>query len=471
MFDGRYYACNRLRFPCTSGSGWADRSEDGGRAGRPQRWTMTGSDRRLLSLLLLCLGVLYGYGNFSLVSLACVLLSLAVAINSLSTEPWGPALPRWVGVALVLALASTGLLYYNRFGNTLSVIAVAPLVAAIPLYTFARSSSIRIVAFALAVTSAVTAIVAHLTWGFAQIDVFQFQQKASQALLHGQNPYSPVVTSPEAMPPSVPTFLQLHLPYGPVLAVLEAPFRLAGDIRLLHILVAVIVSVAVLTLARRAGTLERSACVVLAFPLTIGMILFSWVDIITMAGLAVWIVTFRTHPKVAVVALALALGAKPTTLIALVPIFFWSIRARRQVLVAGAIAAVIALPFAMITGFGQFFYDVLGVFVNEPTRFDALTINSFLHSINLSIPPFAVSAVILATVSFLVAKWAYFNYYYIPAVLLMLAIAGGTLPVDAPEMIRPPAVFLKIAAALQGAARRIPRRPDIPAHDLPDPAA
>ncbi len=72
----------------------------------------------------------------------------------------------------------------------------------------------------------------------------------------------------------------------------------------------------------------------MAFPLTVGMVLFSWVDVITMAGLAVWMVSFRTHPRIATVALVLALAAKPTTLIALVPIFFWSVRARRQVIIA-----------------------------------------------------------------------------------------------------------------------------------------
>ena len=66
---------------------------------------------------------------------------------------------------------------------------------------------------------------------------------------------------------------------------------------------------------------------------------------------------------------------------------------------------------------------------------------------------------VLATVSFLVAKWAYFNYYYIPAVLLLLAIAGNGLAVDIPEMIRPPAVLLRSVAWLQGAAgHRLGRR-------------
>jgi len=275
--------------------------------------------------------------------------------------------------------------------------------------------------------------------------------------------------------------LHLHLPYGPILPVLEAPFRLLGDIRVLHIAAALITSLAVLALARRAGTLDRSACVVMAFPLTIGMVLFSWVDVITMAGLAVWMVSFRSHPKLATFALVLALGAKPTTLIALVPMFFWSIRARRQVIIAAAIAAAFVLPFAIITGASQFYYNVLGVQLDVFPRLDALTINSFLNSFHIPILPFAVSALviatatvlvlrrrpstygemltgtaILATVSFLVAKWAYFNYYYIPAVLLVLAIAGNSLAVDVPDMISPPAVFLKSVNWLRGALSRIP---------------
>jgi hypothetical protein len=462
---------------------------------------VTQSDRRLLSLLSLSVGVLISYGNFSSVALVCVILSLGVGLHSLSERPPGPALPRWAGIAMVLALAATTLLYYNKFGNVVYLATFVPLAAAIVLYSVAKKRVIQAVAFALAGLSTLAAVVANMTWGFADIDVFHFQQDASQALLHGQNPYSPLVLSWRAVAPAIPTLQNIHLPYGPVLAVLEAPFRLVGDIRLLHILAALIISIAVLALARRAGTLERSACVVMAFPLTIGMILFSWVDVITMAGLAVWLVTFRSHPKVAIIALALALGAKPTTLIALVPIFFWSIRARRQVLFAGVIAALIVLPFAMVTGFAQFYYNVLGVQLSDPSRLDSLTVNSFLNSVHLSILPASVSALviaattvlvlrrrpasygelltgtaILATVSFLVAKWAYFNYYYIPAVLLMLAIAGDSLPVDVPEMISPPALFLKLIDSLRAARRRLPsagrlRGPAIPAHDGRDTVA
>jgi hypothetical protein len=441
---------------------------------------MTPSDRRLLSLVLLSFAVLDHFGNLSSVALACVLLSVALCVHSFSPRPFGPPLPRVVGIGLVLALAAVTILYDHKLPRPVFVGTFALLAAAILLHSLVNAMAAKVLAFAMAGASLAIGIVANMTWGFANIDVFQFQQASSQALLHGQNPYSPIVPSPEIVAPGVPAWLQLHFPYGPILPVLEAPFRLLGDIRVLHVVAAVITAVAVLVLARRAGTLDRSACVVMAFPLTAGMVLFSWVDVITMAGLAVWIVTFRTHPSIATVALVMTLAAKPTTMIALVPIFFWSIRARRQVVIAGIVAALFVLPFAAITGFSQFYYNVVGVQLAVLPRLDALTVNSYLNAFNLPILPFAVSAVIviaatllvlrrrpnsygellsgtavIATVSFLVAKWAYFNYYYISAVLIMLAIAGNNLAVDAPEMIQPPAILLRGADWWRATADRL----------------
>jgi hypothetical protein len=441
---------------------------------------MTPSDRRLLSLVMLSFAALERFGELSGLALACVLVSVALGISSLSPKSIGPQLPRVLKTGLLLALGAVTILYDNKLPHAVFVETFALLAVAIVLYSMVKTTAARVLAFSMAAASVVIGIATNLAWGFADIDVFQFQQASSQALLHGQNPYSPIVRSPEMVPPGVPAWLQLHFPYGPILPVLEAPFRLLGDIRVLHIVAALVTAGATLVLARRAGTLDRSACVVMAFPLTAAMVLFSWVDIITMAGLAVWIVSFRTHPRIATFALVLVLAAKPTTLIALVPIFFWSIRARRQMIIAGVIAALFVLPFAAITGFSQFYYNVLGVQLDVLPRLDSLTVNSYLNALNLPILPFAISALIiagatvlvlrrrpasygellagtavLATVSFLVAKWAYLNYYYIPAVLLMLAIAGDKLPVDVPEMIQPPAILLKGADWWKTIAERV----------------
>ncbi len=462
---------------------------------------MTQSDRRLISLIFLSVAVLHEFGNLSSVALVCVFVSLVFGILSLSPQPWGPPLPRFAGVILALSLAATTLLYNNKVGHPVFVATFVLLGVAILLHALVARRATTIVAFALAAGAALVGIVANLTWGFANIDVFQFQQSASQALLHGQNPYTPLVASPNILPPGILKWIPLHLPYGPVLPVLEAPFRLFGDVRILHILAAVVTSVAALMLARRARTLDRTACVVMAFPLTVGMVLFSWVDIITMAGLTVWVVSFRTHPRIATFALVIALAAKPTTVIALVPIFFWSVRARRQVLIAALLAAIFVLPFAIITGLSQFYYNVLGVQLSVLPRLDALTVNSYLNAFGLPILPFVLSAAIiaaatvlvlrrrpdtygdlfsgtaiLATVSFLVAKWAYFNYYYIPAVLLMLAIAGDKLPLDRPELIRPPALFTAAVERFRTTLGRVPGARRLPgvvlsSHDRREPAA
>jgi hypothetical protein len=439
---------------------------------------MTPSDRRLLSLVLLSFAVVDHFGNLSSVALVCVFLSVVLGAWSFVPVTVGPPLPQVLGIGLVLALGAVSVLYNTTMPNLYTGNPGTPLflgtfglvAAAIILHSVVKATLARVVAFGMAAAALAIGIATNITWGSASIDVFQFQQTSSQALLHGRNPYSPIVPSPVFVQPGVPTWLHLHFPYGPIVPVLEAPFRLLGDVRMLHAVAAVTTAAAVLVLAHRAGTLDRSACVVMAFPLTVAMVLFSWVDIITMAGLAVWVVSFRTHPRIAMFALVLALAAKPTTLIALVPIFFWSIRARRQVVIAGLIAALFVLPFAAVTGFSQFYYNVVGVQLAMPPGLGSLTVNSYLNSYGLPILPFAVSALIvatatvlvlrhrprtygelltgtavIATVSFLVAKWAYFNYYYIPAVLLMLAIAGNDLAVDVPEMMQPPAILRSAA--------------------------
>ena len=69
------------------------------------------------------------------------------------------------------------------------------------------------------------------------IDVWDFQQDASAALLHGQNPYevrlrniyeSKVLYGPGTV---VDGFLTLRYPYPPLTLLMTAPARLLGDVR------------------------------------------------------------------------------------------------------------------------------------------------------------------------------------------------------------------------------------------------
>lgn len=435
---------------------------------------MTAGDRRLLSLIFLSGGMLAGFGDIasyyllsvhlSGLPIACVMISVLIALHTLTAPTFGPRLPGAARVGLVLILALLGMHYLLLLPWGIVVAAVSTQTAAIVVFSISRPRLLRAAAVVVGIGSSLWAAVASITWGRADIDVFHFQQAAAQAVLAGHNPYSPLVMSPNEVAPGVLKNIPLHFPYGPILPLLEAPVRLLGDVRVLHVVAAAFTAAAMLVLARRAGTFNIAACVAIAFPLSVGMIVSSWVDIVTMSGFAVWLVLYRSHPKVAVVALAIALCVKPTTLIALVPIYFWSVRARRQVAIAAVLAALVVLPFAVATGFSQFYYNVLGVQLSALPRLDSLTINSYLHLYNLPLLPAALSLLVvgvttvlvlrhrpstygqlltgtavLVTMSFLVAKWAYFNYYYIAAVLLMLAVAGDALELDAPALIRPPA--------------------------------
>lgn len=462
---------------------------------------MTQSDSRLLSLIFLSFAVLVRFGSLTSAALFCAVLSATFAIVSLSSRCWGPPPRRFVWPGLVILLAATTVLYNRRLQGAVSIETFAVTATAIVLFLLVKHVAARILAVALGACAAGLEIASNFTWGFFDIDVFHLQQNAAQALLSGQNPYTPVAMGPQQVAQGVYKEIPLHLPYGPAVPILEAPLQWLGDIRILHILAAVAIAAAVLVLARRAGTLDRAAGVVMAFPLTVGMVLFSWVDILTMAGLAVWMVLFRSHPRIATVALVLALGTKPTALIALVPIFFWSVRARRQVLIAGLVTALVSVPFAVATGVAQFYYDVLGLHIAGFSRYDSLTVNSMLDLLGLPVIPAAVAAAvvcittflvlrrrpdtygdllagtaIIVTVSFLLAKWAYFNYYYIAAVLLMLAIAGDNLALDSAEMIRPPALC---SAAARGLRRRLGRGAGtgrvpglaLPGHEAHEPAA
>ncbi len=94
-------------------------------------------------------------------------------------------------------------LYSGNAGRPVFVGTLALLAAAILLYSLVRTRVARVIAFAMAGASVAIGIAINISWGAANIDVFQFQQASSQAVLHGQNPYSPIVRSPELVPPGV----------------------------------------------------------------------------------------------------------------------------------------------------------------------------------------------------------------------------------------------------------------------------
>jgi hypothetical protein len=205
----------------------------------------------------------------------------------------------------------------------------------------------------------------------------------------------------------------------------------------------------------------RVLALCLALPTTVAMVHWAWVDVYSVAGLAGWLALRQHHRRWALASLAIGLTVKPTILIALVPAFLWSHRARREILIAAAVAAVLILPFAVITGLRTFAYDVLGVQFDIGFRPDGLTLSSWSYERTGRVVPLVISlaagallayvalrrrpvdiadsllaAAFLSTAAFLLSQGAFLNYYFIPLWLLVLAIAGQGIAFDAASDIR-----------------------------------
>jgi hypothetical protein len=333
----------------------------------------------------------------------------------------------------------------------------------------------------LALTPIVRILLREWSWGNQGIDVYGLTSVASNALLHGGNPYGPTYPSYiEGVTWNYPT----HFPYGPSIALLAAPGRALGDIRVVSLAMVVILFACVLIYARRRGATRaeqaRLAALIAAVPLTAVLILSAWVEAYAMVTFALWLVLRDRHRALAVLALGVCLATKPTIAVAILPMLVWSRPARREIVAAVVVAAVIVLPFAVATGFHQFYEDVAGVHLHLfPTRTDALTINALLHWMGHGFLPSVVTVVVgviliavvllwrprdagdllllgalISTVAFLFAKEAFANYYWGVIVLLLLAISARgrawddepfSLPWPFPRRVAPPS------------ARRTPR--------------
>jgi len=320
-------------------------------------------------------------------------------------------------------------------------------------------------------------------WGKDEIDVWTGVQVASSAVLHAHNPYGP--TFPALYPHGL-SFVtrQIHFDYGPAIPVLAAPFRLFGDIRVASVVLFIGLFAAVRSLARRrpdaAVAAPRLLALCIAFPLTMTMIGSAWVDIYAVAGLAGWIALRERHPRWAVLCLALGIASKPIFLPAMLPLLFWSRTARREAVQATLAALVFIAPFAIATGPAAFYHDVVGYLADFPFRPDSLSLNTMLFWNGRGTLPGWLGVTVVAvlclgtvlhrprsygdvlaagatisTVSFLLARQAFFNYYFLSAAVLLLALAGREVAFDAAEDVRLPwAIDRRFLAWVRGHGMR-----------------
>jgi hypothetical protein len=276
---------------------------------------------------------------------------------------------------------------------------------------------------------------------------------------------TPVAVGPFAFEPQT-----IHFQYLPAAALIVVPARVLGDVRVMSVLAFAALFVFAVRLAWESPDGRTRALRVLALclalPTTVAVVHWGWVDVYSVVGLAGWVALRRTHQRWATACLVLCFTVKPLILIALVPALVWSRPARREIAVAAVLGAALILPFILITGAGSFYQDVVGIQAGLGFRYDALTLSAYLHSISGQVLPVwagaaagltiafftlrrrpsdvsdvLIAAAILSTVAFLLAKWAFFNYYCIPGWLLVLAIAGRGVRFDEEADIALPALL------------------------------
>ncbi len=335
--------------------------------------------------------------------------------------------------------------------------------AVVPLV---RSSRIAWLLVAGAVAVTLTALVGEWTWGYAQIDVFAEVQGSSAALLHGQDPYAQGYSvflgwANNHAWHGQAFFGSGALCYGPMVVLLSIPARLLGDVRLTVVALNIAILAAVLVWTRRGTGSHRLAPTLTALwvasPFVPFMVLTEWTDSFCVAGFAWWLVLRERHRNWAILALTLGLSSKPSVLLLMVPLLFWTREARREVIWAGAATVAILAPFAIWTGIPQFVYDTVGVFGDLPVRPDGVTFDGLasilghaflpggvlLTGIAVSVAVFtlrrprdygsllAAGSGLLIIVCFF-GKQAFINYYFIAAMAMLFVVGSGSLrPGDA----------------------------------------
>jgi hypothetical protein len=434
---------------------------------------------RLLAGVLLCASLMTNFGGYTPIAFGLLLSSLLALAVSGGAEP-GPA-PAW---AVGVAAASLGLMTLRSpsvdgWGQTAASLL---LVAGAAGACLARSRRLAAVGLGAAVTAVALLVVLPWRWGRGLVDVFSLLQTATGELLAGHNPYAPTVPTyviPDATGALNP--VPAHFSYGPGALLLHAPGRLLGDERLSGAVLMALCLVVFAVLAVRSGNRARtvqSAALCAAFPLTAPLILYSFAEVDVLAGLALWLLLRDRHRRLGLVALTVAMATKPTIALLLIPYALWLPRARRDVAAGVAGVMLLNLPFAIATGPAQLIYDQLGVFVDFPTLYSGLTLTSYLHATfgAASVPAVATlllgaaaliftvarrphdqadllsSAALITVIFFLCAKYAYVNYYAIPALLMLMThpVQGLTF---AREEVRLPTLALSWRRPVTGVAR------------------
>jgi hypothetical protein len=437
-----------------------------------------------LAVASLGLGVLWTFGQLSHLALLLVLVASGLALLALRGGRWRQERGWWVAITVICGL--TNLLYAHHYhlNPELQVAFALLLTAAAAGAAWSPPGRRAYALLGVAGVSLIGLTASDWPWGSAGVDVFAALQGAAQSVLHGQNPYGPVY---RYFVESNSGFVFGHFAYGPSVPLLASLGRLVGDVRVMSVVCVMAIVAGLWRLARQGddpSQAHRIAALALASPLMVGMIHEAWVDVYMMAGIVWWLALRRDHRRWSMVALAIGLMVKPTSLVLVAPAFLWSRRGRVEVAVAVAGSLVVIVPFALWTGVGTFVYSVFGYQLALPFRSDSLNLAAEIFRVaNLRLPtafPFlplvvaaaliawrgrprtegdlALQAAILNIVAFMLAKQAFFNYYFASEVMLLAAMAGAGLALPEGDVALPAVPGTPLRAGRERPGSQMPPR-------------
>jgi hypothetical protein len=438
------------------------------------------------ALILLQLAACRSLGMLEPVSLALVLTALALVLAA-SALPWSPRweargerlLPRTlivlVGSEVVLLLvippavrlpATTSLLTFRLIAAGLALVVLS--------YAFKPRAKLRWRFPAVVVLYGLLGAWVLCALPIPVLDVLAFQERASDLLLHGHDPYDaeyPNVYGDTAFyGPGVVRDGQVYsFPYPPLSLLLALPGHLAGDVRW-SLLAALLASAAFLAAAGRSlaaaedRQAELAAIAFLCHPRGLVVLQLGWTEPFLMAAVSfcAWAIASRRKALTGV-GVALVLAAKQYAVLWVVALWACRCIRWREVLAGGVLAFLLAVPFILWNPVA-FWQGVVQFQLEQPFRTDALSVLAAVWvATGLQLPAvigFAVAAAVIWLVArrapphlagaalggsaiflafFAFNKQAFLNYYWFAASLLALALA--TLPSNHASRPHAPAPF------------------------------
>jgi hypothetical protein len=422
------------------------------------RLSFGSGDATLLATVAIVLALMISAGSANPAALLLLAIAGALLLTARSMVAAEPSKPTWVAAIACCSLA----FFFNTdlFGGPQVIFAAAVVIGVVIALRWRFRTGV-----ALAATASVAASVVPWHWGHGLFDVFYIETASALSLLHGGNPYSATIYDRVPIAPSVVVIGAEHLPYGPAVAVASLPGALVGDIRVASVLWAIAAVVVVFMVARQGmlSPLSRRFLLVLAvaLPLAPSMVVTAWPETLMVVTFGLGLALHRRHAVWTVVAIAACLLVKPTALVLFLPFFVWSPSWRKRIVAGSALALAIMLICSIGVGIPAVAFATLVRHFWEPAYYDGLTLGAIVHNSGGApllgwIFPAAVAAASLAVlrlrprdvadlcvasaflflVSTAFASYARFNFYYVVAFMLLLALGSrGVSPEPATRQV------------------------------------